>query len=173
MLSLTAPPQEPMTNMPGVQQLVLTGGNRRQVHSEQTSPKLRKEKLGTTDGQQPPACHCFLTEPLESSRGSIPPSPPPAQVAAELRTEGSHVPMTSTHHQIRSLGPKNLETPGVRALGPWEAAQHRTDPPLPHNKAGVSRVASGLNPTPSSAVPTLLVRLPAVPTLGRTEEPVA
>lgn len=81
--------------------------------------------------------------------------------------------MTSTQHQIRRLDPKYLETPGVRVLGPWEAAQHRTDPPLPHSKAGVSRVASGLNPTPSSAAPTLLARLPAVPTLGRTEEPVA
>lgn len=59
--------------------------------------------------------------------------------------------MTSTQHQIMRLGPRYLETPGARVLGPWEAAQHRTDPPLPHSKAGVSRVASGLNPAPSSA----------------------
>lgn len=64
--------------------------------------------------------------------------------------------MTSTQYQIMRLGPRDLETPGARVLGPWEAAQHRTDPPLPHSKPGVSRVASGPNPAPSSAVPTLL-----------------
>lgn len=119
MLSLTAVPQELITTMSRAQRLYLQEQtDARYIHiTHHLKKKVREREVRVTDGQQPPAPYHLRTEPLDSSPATSPPSPLPAQVAAELSTAENHVPMTST--RACAMAPSYLETPGSSLLGPW------------------------------------------------------
>lgn len=125
-LSLTATPQEPITNMPRAQP-VLTGGKRCQV------PHIGHYHLREARDHRWPTTTCL---PLPSHGATAAflrlKSSQPSTCPGGSRAENSRKPCHSDRHQhqIMHHGPRYLQTPGARVLGPWawEAAQHRTDP---------------------------------------------